>query len=196
MTENALIFRLRQDGETTRAFAAFVIYSRLPVHERSIDAAWRVSKGGQGRIDKRAPGRWRTWATNNNWVARSAAYDEYLAEQDRLQWEKRRADMRERDWQQAEELRRLVDDAIPHAQQFIRSKRTFAQGQDGEPDREIITLNFDITGLTRVLVDASKLQRLAADLVTDNIHLSGAALDAVISRELARVAGGNSAAKA
>lgn len=161
------------------------------MHERSIDAAYRRAKGLQEGSEKRAHSTWFKWSRDNNWVVRVADYDDYLFEQDRLLWERRRAEVRERDWEEAESLRNIVAEAIPHARQFIHSRRTFIEGVDGEPDREIVTMTFDLTGLTRVLVDASKLQRLATDEPTDNINLSGAALDAAIARELARLADGS-----
>jgi hypothetical protein len=181
----------RQPGETKTAYAAFCEYRNMHIHERSIDAAYRRAKGLQEGSEKRAHSTWFKWSRENNWVARVAEYDDYLSEQDRLIWERRRAEVRQRDWEEAERLRNIVSDAIPSARQFIHSRRTFIEGEDGELDREIITMTFDITGLTKVLVDASKLQRLATDEPTDNITLSGAALDAAIARELARLADGS-----
>ena len=85
-------------------------------------------------------------------------------------------------------MRGLIDKALPHAEQFIRRQHTVIPAKNGQPEREIITLSFDLTGLVRALAEASKLQRLATDEPTDNINLRGAALDAAIARELARVA--------
>ncbi len=178
----------RQKGETAKAYAAFCAYYKMPIHERGLDAAW-CAKNPQANSSQ-ANGVWTNWSTKNGWVSRSAAYDEHLAEQDRILWEERRAILRQRDWDQADELRAVVSDAIPHAQQFIRSKRRFIPATDDSPEREVVTMQFDITGLSRVLTDASKLQRLATDLSTENIELSGAALDAVIARELAQLADG------
>jgi hypothetical protein len=48
---------------------------------------------------------------------------------------------------------------------------------------------FDITALSKVLTDASKLQRLASGQSTEHIELSGAALDAAIERITLGLAG-------
>lgn len=181
----------RRDGESRVAYDAFCHYYRLPVRGRSLDAAYRAgAKQGENRDGKIAPSHWAAWSSKHEWVARAAAYDEHLAEQDRLQWEERRRRLRERDWEQADQLRQVVADALPHANQFVRRQTTTVRGNAaaGIPDREIVTLQFDITALARVLTDASKLQRLAADEPTERVQLTGAALDAYIAAQLARLA--------
>lgn len=181
----------RLPGESAKAFEAFTAYCRQAARARSIEAAYQstVAASEQGKRVRSAPRRWYTWSSDHSWVLRAAAYDEYLAEEDRLLWEERRKRLKERDWDQAEALRQIVEDALPHAERFLRQSTVTVPGdpQRGTPERQIITVQFDIAALTRVLVEASKLQRLATDEPTDNInHLSGAALDAAIERELAR----------
>lgn len=189
----------RLKSESGKAYAAFCAYYQLPARERSIDEAWRRARNQQG-TSNHADGTWTGWSTKHDWPARALAYDEHLAEQDRLLWEERRRQMRERDWAQAADLRRIIDEALPHAERFIRTQRTVIPGraavspqngqpgQPGAPDREVITMSFDITGLSRVLVEASKLQRLATNEPTDHLQLSGAALDALIARGLEALA--------
>lgn len=184
----------KRDDESAVAYAAFQAYTRLLPRDRSIDAAWRsAAKPQQDRVGKRAPRQWFTWSSDHEWVRRAAAYDQYLAEQDRLLWEDRRRQLRHRDWDQADRLRQVVEDGIDNARQFVRQNRTFIRGEDGEPDREIITLTFDIGALAQVMERASKLQRLATDEPTANIQLTGAALDAYIAEQLARVTHGGEA---
>lgn len=182
----------RRDNESSQAYAAFALYYQLPTHERSIDAAWQGSAEQQRkkRVQKVAPRHWYGWSSDNDWVKRATAYDDHLIEQDRLLWEKRRRDLLERDWAQADKLRAVVDEAIPHANLFVRRKTTVVKGDaaHGIPDREVVTMEFDITSLATVLEKASKLQRLATDEPTENVNLSGAALDAAIARELAKLA--------
>ncbi len=177
------------EAETAKAYAAFAVYYQMPIRERGIDAAWRESAGNtRGNRAQIAPRHWYTWSSTYEWVARAAVYDQHLAEQDRLLWEERRRAMREREWARGDALHDLVAQALPSATQFIHSQRSFIQGRDGAPDREVITLSFDVTGLSRVSLDASKLQRLATDEPTDNINnLSGAALDALLARSLAEL---------
>jgi hypothetical protein len=203
----------RRDGESSEAYAAFCSYYLLPAQGRSIDTAWRANQD-QNQIDdgaaqpspegetngRRAPSEWFRWSSKYEWVARAAAYDDHLADQDRLAWEDRRRQLRQRDWEQADALRGIVDAALPGANQFLRRRTTTLRGQPtvvdvdgnviqaGAPDREVTTLAFDIAALARVLSDASKLQRLAADEPTETIGLSGAALHDAIERGLAALA--------
>lgn len=187
----------RQEGESSKAHAAFLVFLRLPIEQRSIDAAWRRASGLQ-ETSNHANGVWTGWSSKYNWVARATAHDTYLAkkEQDEYDalWEERRRIARQRDFEQADKIRAIIDESLPHAERFIKSSRSFIQGKDGAPDKEIITLSFDLTGLSRVLTDVSKLQRLANDQSTENIGLSGAALDAAILRELAKLANSGQAA--
>jgi hypothetical protein len=184
----------QQDGESSKAHAAFLRYMRLPVESRSIDAAWRQSAVDKQNVsEKRAPPTWMQWSSKYNWVARATAHDAHLAqiEQERYDtlWAERRQKAKERDWAQADAIRNIVDESLPHADRFIRSSRTTIKGEDGQPDQIVITLGFDIAGLTKVLVDASKLQRLASDQSTANIGLLyGAALESAIIAGLAQLA--------
>lgn len=165
----------KRKAESIAAYAAFQLY----LDHGSIDAAWRASDARQERDGKRAHGNWAKWSSKHEWVSRAAAYASHLAERNRALWEARKEESRERDWTQADSLRRVVDDAIPTANLFIRRNVSHVGGET------IITLSFDITGLAMVLEKASKMQRLASDQPTENINnLSGAALDAAIKRAL------------
>jgi hypothetical protein len=176
--------------ETDKAFDAFASYYILPARERSIQAAYRASSPRQDSIGKRASGQWSQWAAAHDWVARAAAYDQHLAEQDRLLWEERRRQVKQADWDDGDALRLLTRDALPHARQFIHQQRTVIPARDGMAEQVIITLSFDVVGLSRVLAEASKLQRLATGDSTDNLQLSGAALDTFIAGQLARLVNG------
>lgn len=182
----------QQEGETSKAFAAFSLYLRQPAATRSIEAAWKSVEGRQ-RSSSHAPGYWFAWSVKYSWLARATAHDAYLAkrEQDEYDavWLERRRIARNRDYTQADELRRIIDEALPQAERFLRTQRTIVPARDNTPEREVITMGFDIVGLARVLAEASKLQRLSNNESTENIELSGAALYASIERELARLAG-------
>lgn len=175
----------RLPDETKRAYEGFHRYCTMRARLRSIDAAWREDKRASGEhveSDQRAPARWFAWSKQFNWPRRAAAYDEHLAEQDRMLWEERRHELQRRDWEQADALRDVIERAIPNAEHFIE-RRTTRVG-----DETIITLAFDIDALARVLVHASKLQRLATDEPTDIFrNLSGAALDALLAAEIAKL---------
>lgn len=185
----------RLPNESIAAYAAFQLY----LERGSIDTAWRATEQGQTSHAKRAPGQWAIWSSKYEWVARAQAYADHLAEQNRLLWEQRRRELQERDWAQADRMRQIVDEAQVMADQFLRSKTTTIQGvptvvdadgnviQHGTPTRQIITTALDIVAVSKVMLDASKQQRLATDQPTENINnLSGAALDALIDKELDR----------
>lgn len=169
----------KQEEESATAYQAFCAYYLLPADERSIDAAWRSgAKEGQNRIGKRAPSGWFAWSKKHEWVKRAGEYDQHIAEKNRLKWERRRAQLAESDWEQATKLRAVVDEAIPHARQFIRRQVNFIKGKDGKPDREIITLEFQLGNLVSAMERLSKLQRTAAgepveesSQIVESIHL-------------------------
>ena len=185
----------RLPQETAKAYAAFQQYMRLPPRERSIDAAWESATNVQQTDDdkkRRAPRGWGNWSSLFDWRNRALAHDDHLSRLEQAaedeKWLQRRKESREHDYTQAEILRAVVVDAIPTARGFLRSSRRYVEGEKGEPDREIITVQFDITGLSKVLTEVSRLQRLAVELPTDHTELSGAALDAYIANQLARLA--------
>jgi hypothetical protein len=70
----------RQPGESTQAFAAFVIYRDLGA-ARSLRASYARQKGVEDGPELRANGRLYAWSADHNWVERAAAWD---AEQDRI----------------------------------------------------------------------------------------------------------------
>lgn len=65
----------QQDGETDKQFIAFSHYRDLPPSTRSIDAAYRVSRGESPRGKRRAVSRWFEWSSANHWVERAQAFD-------------------------------------------------------------------------------------------------------------------------
>jgi hypothetical protein len=189
----------KRPTETAKAYAAFVAYLSVSPSLRTVKGAWRAFNHLEPDADVAAPRHWTQWSGKHQWLKRAAAYDEYRATQELDKWERRREAARERDWEQAQRLRDIVDGALPNAEQFFRRQTTTIPGtptilneageviRHGTPAQTIITVSFDVNGLTRVLVDASKMQRLTVDEPTDNINtLSGAALDAVIERALAQ----------
>ena len=96
-------------------------------------------------------------------------------------------------------IRDVLDDAIPHAEQFIHARTRTVPGvpsivddqgnliRAGTPEREIITVAFDMASLTVSYEKTSNVMRRSLGESTDNLQLSGAALDAYIERQLARL---------
>jgi hypothetical protein len=71
--------RLRE--ESARAYRAFRGYLNLGPR-RSLDQAWqffRAGSGGKAPTSARRPGHWSRWCARYQWVARAAAYDQFLA---------------------------------------------------------------------------------------------------------------------
>jgi hypothetical protein len=179
----------KRDDETALAYNAFTAYYQMPVRERGIDAAWRASAGNaRGKRAQIAPRHWYSWSSAHDWVRRAAAYDQHLAKQDEQLWEERRRRKKEREWTEAEQIRDVLEEAIPHARQFIRRKTAYVRGEDGQSDREIITVEFDIVGLATVAEKMQKIQSLVLGDSTENVNLSGAALISVIEAEFRRLA--------
>lgn len=189
----------RLPRESSKAYEAFLCYLNLSPKVRSVDRAFRVNKNldhSDSRI--RADAGWRSWSIRNKWLERALAYDDHNFQQDLEKWEKRKEQARERDWEQAEKLRAIVDGALPHADQFFQRRVGQPQGgvptvvdqqgniiRQGTPAQVIVTVAFDVRALTGVLSDASKLQRLANNESTENFNnLTGAALDQAIKRAL------------
>lgn len=77
---------MRQDDETSAAWAAFQVFRDMSPGDRSLNAAYRASKGRQ---KGRASGTWHKWY-GHGWKARATAYDRYQDEQRRQQLEERR----------------------------------------------------------------------------------------------------------
>jgi len=68
----------RMTDESTKAYLAFNTYLQLGP-DRSVDAAYRLAMNEPAGSSKRASGRWTKWANTYGWVARAAAWDEFVA---------------------------------------------------------------------------------------------------------------------
>ena len=92
----------RQPGESMKAFHAFCDYRDLPMHDRSLDKAFRacqvacLKKSGDPQTIPRANKRWKDWRRQWNWEARAEAHDAEVAEAERVKRVKEIAAMNER----------------------------------------------------------------------------------------------------
>jgi hypothetical protein len=171
----------RLPGETARAYAAFLDYVRLGDGRslRGLLTHYQTQQGQASHGKKRQQTaskppaekpptlRLKTlfeWSTRYRWQERLAGYQAERARREQAVWEQRRAEVREADWQVSAELRELVRAALAQLPQFIKTTRTYVKGRDGEPDREIVTVQHDLPALLKALELASKLQRLAAEV--------------------------------
>lgn len=113
----------KQPEESPSAYEGFTLYRNLPVRQRSIDAAFRLSKHeGSESGAKRANSRWFRWAAENQWVRRAEAWD---AEQERLDREEARETRR----QEVEAYRvKVVEGARERAEAATMVLRLVAAG--------------------------------------------------------------------
>jgi len=125
----------------------------------------------------------KTWSVKYQWQERIRRFDLLEAEAEVEKWRKRRAEVRESDWQLGEEFRRSLKAFLQQLPRFITSTETMTSepGPDGA-ERDVLVrvvgLNTDIRQLATAFKAISELQRLAADLPTDiTQELSGAALE-------------------
>jgi hypothetical protein len=65
------------DGESDKAYAAFCVYRDLPVHERSIDAAYTLARYPKSTVKKLAAKNWYLWSVDFSWVDRARSSDVY-----------------------------------------------------------------------------------------------------------------------
>jgi hypothetical protein len=169
----------RQPWDTKSSFAAFQLWLLQDERPRSLDAAYRLHVGREcyaSGTKIRASDTWRRWyqardkdgqrlPDSKTWEERAAAYDEHLAAQERRKWEARRRQVREQDWDVGDELRDLAANILAQSPQFLKTTRRLIKGQDGAPDREVVTLALDGGFLLRAVKLASELQRQAAEVL-------------------------------
>jgi len=168
----------RQAWDTAASFKAFRTWLLQEQRPRSLDAAYRQQVGREwyaGGTRIRASDTWRRWYQAKGkdgeripgartWEERARAYDDHLAEQERLKWEARRREVREADWQAGEALRDLAAQILAQTPQFLRTTRRLVKGKNGQPDREVITIGISADTMVRVLKLASELQQQAAEV--------------------------------
>lgn len=133
------------------------------------------------------------WSRQYDWQRRVAAWDIQEADRDMLEWEERKRALREQDWAQGGDLRDKVAQFLEQLPRFLQDsvserEETLADGTKLRTRVITVGLNTNLTQIANALIQASKLQRLATDEPTENVRLSGAALDSLIASELARLA--------
>lgn len=105
-----------------------------------------------------------TWCLKNHWVKRVAAKQALDdAEEERL-WAARRRQVREQDWEMADKLRGVAAKILEEAPIFVKQQRRFIKGEEGQPDREVITMALNGQLGVKAAEAGSKLARLAAEM--------------------------------
>lgn len=114
----------------------------------------------------------KTWSAKFDWQARIQAATLLQQAADEAEWLARRREVREADWRQAEALRDLADQILAEAPKFIVKGRTLVKGENGEPDREIVTVQLKLDLAIKSIETGSKLARLAAEMTTNEHKLT------------------------
>lgn len=178
-----------QPGEAIEHFNDFQYYIRQEPESRTIGAAAKAKYGADG-YNKHRHDHFLKKSMWFRWVERATAYDVYLAELDRVEWEKRRREVKELQYQHSMAYTRLMSKALTDAEGFITETKTIIPGKDGEPDREIITKKFNLNELTKAFEVNSKIQNLVTGEATHNIHINTKSIDMLIQQEIAKLANG------
>lgn len=156
----------QQEGETSTAYAAFVIYRDMPVMERSIaraaklrDAAGRVSKGSD------VARQLEEWSSRHRWVDRSAAWDQ---EQDRVRREEQLNEIRAMSVRHAQQAEATLRAALEPAQAFLRRLRDDPRCLDELSPSELIDLSLKAG---RVVPQLVQVERLARGQTTESVKV-------------------------
>jgi hypothetical protein len=145
----------RQPGEGPEAFDAFVAYRDMPTKDRSLTAAYRRYTGGEAI---KASGTWMNWSVEWRWRPRTLAWDD---ENDRLKREAHRDAIVKMSERQAATAQYWQGVAYQQMQALLERL------QDDGPAAADARAMFGPTALTKMLVDAAKLERLARGVPTD-----------------------------
>ncbi len=161
----------QQSGETKKAHAAFLDYCRMGPG-RSLAKLHREYTEVTPETERPPTRHLRTlkeWSRTRGWQERVAVWDGWQQAKDQEMWERRRADLRERDWQQGQKLRDRVEEILDQLPVFIQQIKGEAEGT-----RVITTkLRASLTQISQALKAASELQRLALGEPTENVKHSG-----------------------
>ena len=107
-----------------------------------------------------------TWSKRHSWVERVSKQDEIDREDENRLWLERRRAIRERDFDQGDKLRELADKILEETPNFIKTTRR--KGPDGG---EVIFVALDGHLMVKALEKGSDLQRMAAEIATENIDV-------------------------
>jgi len=124
-----------------------------------------------------------SWSMENAWDERVKRAEEIQRKEDarilrderlarQREWQARAEETREADYQIAQRLRDTANHVLDQAPNFLKTKRRFVPGTNGEPDKEIITVALDAQTAIKAAETASRLARLASanNLITSRSH--------------------------
>lgn len=108
-----------------------------------------------------------TWSNRHQWVERVSKQDEIDREDENRLWLERRRAIRERDFDQGNKLRELADKILEETPNFIKTTRR--KGPDGD---QVIFVALDGHLMVKALNSGSELQRMAAEIATENVDIT------------------------
>lgn len=177
MTEEKPAAWERQPYETPAAWAYFRIYLEQDP-PRSINAAYRAFKARKGHETaraKQAPGSWRAIANGKRqngeeipgamtWEQRAAAWEDHLDNLDRQKWAARRRELKEKEWEAGSAL-------LAKAEQMLLFPVMAQKTEDETGTTIILPADWKLRDIPAVVLAASRISRLAAEMSTDNVSV-------------------------
>jgi len=173
----------RQEGEPNNWWVRFEKFRKLGLR-RSALAVYNEERAERGMAPAATcPGAWVPIIAQWEWRERAAEWDKYLIEQDRLQWQARRTELRSREWDVADRLLKRGEEML-----------AFPVGRVTREDGGKITIvepaDWRLTDIPRVVEAASKLARLASGMATDSTDVFNWDPDDCTPEQLRRIKNG------
>jgi len=151
-----------QEGETSKAFEAFVVYRGLPPSERSVEKAGKVLGKSTGTLDR--------WTAKYGWVRRARAWDDEQDAATRNAELESRRKMGKRHAQQAQTFERLLMEPAMALAEKLRDK----EFTEGFRNKISVLEPGDLLALVRACAGAypslMRAERLASGESTENIE--------------------------
>jgi hypothetical protein len=161
----------RQPGESSPAWQAFCTYRELGPDRGLRAVARKCHKGGS--LIGRWSHRWHWVKRLEAWSAHEAelleAAQRRVAEAKAHEWARREQDLREQEWEHAEQLLAKADQML--RMPIVRQEKRENEGPDGKVEKITIIepTRWDFGTAARMIELASKLGRMAIGMETDKV---------------------------
>lgn len=164
----------RQPGEKNFWYDIFFRYYVLLGPGRNLARAYRAYAKAEEGFDATGYSvnpRWHHMALGWHWKIRAEAFDEFQRMRDAETWEKRRRELREKEWDVSSQLLNVAEDALEALAPQDPSPQASNKGTSGRVQSRTVKPG----DVTRFAETGSKLGRLASGMATDqtqhvNIH--------------------------
>lgn len=179
-----------QPGEDPKSFYLFGIYMRMLPHERSLRKVCIQAYGEEEGRTETCHVKIKLQCRRYRWVERVMAYDQHIADIENRNWERRRTEIKEYDFQQGMKIRQIADKILDLSEDFFDDNETYIPGKNGEPDKIIINRKLKMDSALKGVEIASKIHRLVVGESTENVRFSDSAINDLIKKELAKMSNG------